>query len=123
MNVQRILLVEDEESHVKLFKRSIKRVRPDMEIFTASDGAQGLKQLDQIPLDGLLVLLDLNMPIMNGLEMLQHMRRNPHWQDVPVVVLTTSDYSRDQASAEAQDILAYLIKPVSLEQMAEILEM
>lgn len=123
MNIERILLIEDEESHVKLFKRNINRLRPHIEIFTAANGADGLALLKTIPRENLLVLLDLNIPVLSGFEVLEQIDQDANLRLIPVVILTTSDYTKDLDLAKKYGVLNYLVKPVSSDQLNAIFDL
>jgi CheY-like chemotaxis protein len=84
-------------------------------LFVASNGLEALEQLrgNMIPRDRRIVLLDLNMPKMNGIEFLQELRRDPELRVTPVVVLTTSNDERDRIEAYNLNVAGYLLKPVT----------
>ena len=88
-----ILLVEDDEVDVMNVRRAFERNRLTNSLFVAGNGLEALAMLKekQIPRDRRLVLLDLNMPKMNGIEFLEALRADPELSDTPVVVLTTSN--------------------------------
>ena len=96
-----ILLVEDDQVDVMNVKRAFDKNRIANPLFVAADGIEALELLrsDTVPRERRLVLLDLNMPRMNGIEFLRELRADPQLQLTPVVVLTTSDDERDKINA------------------------
>jgi len=92
-------------------------------LFVASNGLEALEQLrgNMIPRDRRIVLLDLNMPKMNGIEFLQELRRDPELRVTPVVVLTTSNDERDRIEAYNLNVAGYLLKPVTFSNFCEVM--
>jgi CheY-like chemotaxis protein len=109
-----ILIVDDDEIAVMNVRRAFEKGKIDNPVFRAADGFEALEMLrgDTIPRDRRLVLLDLNMPRMDGIEFLSELRADPHLQRTAVVVLTTSDAERDRIEAYGFNVAGYLIKPV-----------
>ena len=125
----RILLVEDNQDDEDLARLAIECSGVTCEIQVARDGAEALdmligstigqdKELDAPPR---LVLLDLKMPKVSGLEVLKRMRSDPRTKYVPVVVLTSSSERRDLADAYASGANSYIRKPVDLEDFNRIM--
>ena len=124
MHKRHILLVEDDPDHEALTVRALKKARVLNEILVARDGAQALDMLfgrngsPEPPLPAL-VLLDLKLPKVDGLEVLQRMRADPRMRVVPVVVLTSSDDESDIASSYKLGANSYVCKPVDFSQFME----
>jgi CheY-like chemotaxis protein len=118
-----ILLVEDDQVDVMNVKRAFERNRITNPLFIAEDGLQGLEMLRSgaFPRDRRLVLLDLNMPRMNGIEFLREVRRDPELMSTPVVVLTTSNDDRDKIEAYNLNVAGYLLKPVTFINFVEVM--
>ena len=116
-----ILLVEDDQVDVMNVKRAFDKNRIANPLFVAADGIEALELLrsDKVPRDRRLVLLDLNMPRMNGIEFLRELRADPQLQLTPVVVLTTSDDERDKINAYNLNVAGYLLKPVTFVNFVE----
>lgn len=116
-----ILLVEDDELDVMNVRRAF-RDSPNIEhIWVAPDGVEALRMLrsGELSCKRLLILLDLRMPRMSGLEFLQHLRQDPTLHMLPVVVLTTSRDQRDLQEAYQNHVAGYLLKPVSLNEFRD----
>jgi CheY-like chemotaxis protein len=116
-----ILLVEDDQVDVMNVKRAFERNRIANPLFVAGDGIEGLEMLrsGKIPKDRRLILLDLNMPRMSGIEFLRELRADDELQLTPVVVLTTSDDERDKIDAYNLNVAGYLLKPVTFVNFVE----
>jgi CheY-like chemotaxis protein len=116
-----ILLVEDDEVDVMNVRRAFKKNNICNPLWVAGNGQEGLEMLrgNEMPGDRRLVLLDLNMPKMNGIEMLRELREDPDLKLTPVVVLTTSDAERDRVDAYNLNVAGYILKPVTLVNFVE----
>lgn len=110
-----ILLVEDDEIDAEVVTRALMQQRIANPVVVVRDGVEALERLrgedGQPPLERpFLILLDLNMPRMNGIEFLQNLRSDPAISDSIVFVLTTSDADRDRVAAYEQLIAGYIVK-------------
>jgi CheY-like chemotaxis protein len=116
-----ILLVEDDQVDVMNVKRAFERNKIANPLFVAGDGIEGLELLrsGKIPHERRLILLDLNMPRMNGIEFLRALRADEELHLTPVVVLTTSDDERDKINAYDLNVAGYLLKPVTFVNFVE----
>ena len=127
MNTKTILLVEDNPSDVALTKRALERSRISNKLVVAEDGAEALDYLfctgnhtDRDPLDlPTVVLLDLKLPKIDGLEVLKQLRSNPHTRRLPIVIMTSSMEDVDVASAYDNGANSYIRKPVDFNQFAD----
>jgi len=117
-----ILLVEDDHVDVMNVKRAFERNRITNPLFVAADGIEALEMLrgGKVPDTRRMILLDLNMPRMNGIEFLRELRRDPELQHTPVVVLTTSNDQRDKIEAYNFNVAGYLLKPVTFLNFVEL---
>jgi CheY-like chemotaxis protein len=126
MSVERTLnlvLVEDDEIDVMNVRRALERAHVANPLFVAHNGLEGLQLLrsNTVPNDRRLVLLDLNMPKMNGIEFLRELRKDPALRSTPVVVLTTSDDDRDKVQAYDLNVAGYLLKPVTFVNFVDVM--
>ena len=117
-----ILLVEDDEVDVMNVRRAFDRNKITNPIYVAENGLEGLRMLRDgtIPRGRRLVLLDLNMPKMNGIEFLRAVRQDPELVGLSVVVLTTSNEERDKVDAYKLNVAGYLLKPVTFINFVEL---
>jgi CheY-like chemotaxis protein len=118
-----ILLVEDDAVDVLNVRRAFEKNKIANPLFIASNGIEALQMLRNggVPADRRLVLLDLNMPRMNGIEFLRHLRTDPQLNQTPVVVLTTSNDERDKVEAYNLNVAGYLVKPVTFVNFVELM--
>ncbi|MGB5972856.1 MAG: response regulator [Nodosilinea sp.] len=123
-----VLLVEDDEVDVMNVQRAFKRSRINNPLFVASNGLDALSMLrgsvskpPLVPAYRRLILLDINMPKMNGLEFLQELRQDASLKATPVVVLTTSDADQDRLEAYRLNVAGYILKPVTFAPFAEVM--
>jgi CheY-like chemotaxis protein len=118
-----ILLVEDDEVDVMNVRRAFQTNHIANPLFVAGNGVEALEKLrgGEVPGDRRLILLDLNMPRMNGIEFLAELRRDPELAATPVVVLTTSNNDRDRVQAYDLNVAGYLLKPVTFSEFAELM--
>jgi len=121
---QTILLVEDNADDVELTLRVLKHHHIANEVVVARDGEEALAFLfgedtvfaRQLPS---VVVLDLNMPKVNGLEVLRRIRAEPRTRQLPVVIMTTSSEERDIVASYALGANSYVRKPVEFEEFAD----
>jgi len=125
MNTQflNILLVEDDEVDVMNVKRAFRMNHITNPLFVAENGLEALEKLrnGDVPQGRRIVLLDLNMPKMNGIEFLRELRSDPALAATPVVVLTTSNNDRDKIEAYNFNVAGYLVKPVTFGEFSELM--
>jgi len=120
-----ILLVDDNPDDVELAERAFKRSRLGNRLITKRDGQEALDYLlgkgDDARMSPLpdLILLDLNMPRVDGLEVLRRMRAAKRTRWLPVVVLTTSDEQRDIAASYRLGANSYIRKPVDMQDFLD----
>jgi CheY-like chemotaxis protein len=118
-----ILLVEDDDVDVMNVRRAFERNKILNPLHVASDGIEALEVLRSGRMGDArrIVLLDLNMPRMNGIEFLRELRADPALRVTPVVVLTTSNDDRDRVEAYNLNVAGYLLKPVTFLDFAELM--
>jgi CheY-like chemotaxis protein len=116
-----VLLVEDDEVDVMNVQRAFKKNHIANPLWIASNGLEALEILrgGEMSRHRRLVLLDLNMPKMNGIEFLRELRADPELSGTPVVVLTTSDDERDRVNAYDLNVAGYILKPVTFVSFVE----
>ncbi|MCF8016134.1 MAG: response regulator [Chromatiaceae bacterium] len=118
-----VLLVEDEIADADLVRMAFEETRVLVRLHHVVDGVEALKFLRReteasaaAPRPDL-ILLDLNMPRMNGREFLQQVKQDEDLRAIPVVVLTTSDVERDVVESYGLGAAGYVVKPVDLDQL------
>lgn len=120
-----ILLVEDDILDAKDLQRTLDRMRILYKMKIARNGEEGvalLQQEDHPLFSGRpdVILLDMNMPRMNGFEFLQFLRSHEPWKDIKVFVLTTSDESEDERLMRSLGISGYITKPLKMSNNGSI---
>ncbi|KZD07611.1 response regulator [Oceanibaculum pacificum] len=120
-----IVMIEDDEGHARLIERNIRRAGVNNEIIPFVNGTDALKFLFGADGSGevqsgqqLLILLDLNLPDMTGVDILQKVKSNQHTKRSPVVVLTTTDDSREIQRCYDLGANVYITKPVNYDSFA-----
>jgi two-component system response regulator len=118
-----ILLVEDNRDDEALTLRALKNSKIANKVVVARDGAEAIDMLLGPGLGGAsqlpeVVLLDLNLPKINGLDVLRRIRADARTQSLPVVVLTTSDEERDRVESYRLGANSYVRKPVDFEEFS-----
>ncbi len=123
-----ILLVEDDDVDVMNVKRAFMKHNITNPLYIAENGLEALAMLrgrdgqpPEVPATRRLILLDLNMPRMNGLEFLHALREDPVLQSIPVIMLTTSNEDRDRLEAYNLNVAGYILKPVTFSKFAEVM--
>lgn len=118
-----ILLVDDDELDVATVRRAFARAHLTNPLSVAGNGLEALALLRSgaLPHRRTLVLLDLNMPRMNGMEFLRELRVDPQLRGTPVVVLTTSNEDRDKVEAWDMNVAGYLLKPVTFGTFVDVM--
>jgi CheY-like chemotaxis protein len=111
-----IMLIEDDEVDTMSVQRAFKKINITNPLYIARDGVEALAMLRGENGDKVaprIILLDLNMPRMGGLEFLQTLRADPQLKAITVVVLTTSNEEKDKLQAYDYNIAGYIVKPVT----------
>ena len=125
-----ILLVEDDPIDVMSVRRAFKLNKVTNSLYVVNNGEEGLAFLRNegkyadpaVAPKPKLILLDLNMPLMGGLEMLSILKRDPKLLHIPVVVLTTSADDRDIQESFRNGVAGYIVKPITFEKFANSIQ-
>ncbi len=125
-----LLLVEDDPGHAELIRRALETHRPTACVEHVADGEVALDYLfrrgDYASLSvsprPSVILLDLRLPKIDGLDVLKEIKASEDLRVIPVVILSTSDARRDLAAAYACHANSYLVKPVAFEQFLELMQ-
>jgi CheY-like chemotaxis protein len=122
-NPQRpILLVEDDDVDVMTVRRALRDLNVSNPLFVAGDGEDGLAALRGAgAVRPCVILLDINMPRMNGIEFLREAKADPLLRSIPVVVLTTSREEQDRIDSFELSVAGYMIKPADYLQFVEVM--
>jgi len=120
-----VLLVEDSPGDVRLTQEAFRDANQAIHLHVASDGIEAMAFLRQVaPFEGVprpeMILLDLNIPKMDGREVLANIKGDPSLKTIPTIILTTSDAQADIAHSYQLQANCYLTKPVQLEDFEGI---
>jgi CheY-like chemotaxis protein len=121
-----LLLIEDDEVDVMNVQRALKKNNLELPLSRVRNGQEALNFLQELnhglDLEGVLIITDINMPKMNGLEFLRHLRQNQQFAHLPVVILTTSAQPEDIAAAYQFNVAGYFIKPLEFQEFVEVIQ-
>lgn len=115
-----ILLVEDDYLDIMNVERELKKIGLTQPLHVARNGREALKMLrgESVPRISpapKVILLDINMPKMNGMEFLTELRHDPEFSHIPVFIMTTSNEETDRMAAQKLQVSGYILKPLSFE--------
>ncbi|MBI3345347.1 MAG: response regulator [Gammaproteobacteria bacterium] len=117
-----ILLVEDDQVDVMTVRRALKELHVTNPLVERENGEEALAYLrDTRNAQPCIILLDLNMPIMNGIEFLQVVKNDSELKRLPVVMLTTSEEQQDKVNSFNLGVAGYMAKPVDYRQFVEVM--
>jgi len=108
---KKILLVDDDADDQLFFVDAIKELEPAIDCDVANNGLEALDHLEKIPPPPNLIFLDLNMPIMNGYECLDILKKTEAYREIPVIIFTTSSQAKDKERTISMGAKMYLTKP------------
>lgn len=115
---KKMLTVDDSPSVRKLVKFTLKA--KGFQVSSAGDGEEALDLMKEESFDA--IILDINMPRMNGLEFLKHIKANDQYASIPVIMLTTEGQDDDKDKAISLGATAYMVKPFKPTQLLTLLE-
>jgi len=116
-----ILLVEDDYVDVMTVKRALGEINLQNDLVVAENGEQALDYLEDPSNERPgIILLDLNMPRMNGIEFLQIVKQHEQHKIIPVIVLTTSSQERDRVESFKMSVAGYMTKPVIYTEFVDV---
>ena len=124
MNCNRpILIVEDDQVDIMFLERSINEVGIKNQLYFASDGEAALALLnDPDMISPCIILLDLNLPRMNGIEFLDEIKHDDLLKRIPVITLTSSNADQDKIDCYSRGVAGFMVKPVDYEKLVGIVK-
>jgi CheY-like chemotaxis protein len=122
-NNKTILLVEDDKVDAMTVKRAMSDLKITNPLAHAFNGLEALEHLNNPKSESpCIILLDLNMPKMNGIEFLKVIKADQRFKKIPVVVLTTSNAERDKTESFILSVAGYMLKPVDYKQFVDVIK-
>jgi len=122
-NLLHILLVEDDKVDQMTVKRVLKNININNDLVIRQNGLEALDYLnDPVNRTPSFILLDLNMPKMNGIEFLKIIKIDPRLKLIPVVVMTTSHEQNDRLESFGHQVAGYMVKPVDYNQFSSVMK-
>lgn len=116
-----ILLLEDDIVDAMTLKRAVRELEVKNELVIRNNGEEGLAYLQGITELPCMILLDLNMPKMNGLEFLEEIKKDVRLMHIPVIILTTSKEQTDRMQSFRLSVAGYMVKPVDYDAFINML--
>ena len=124
VNVINILLVEDDTLDVMDARRTLDRMDILYKMQVVKNGEEALEYLSEVKQTGAvrpdIILLDLNMPKMNGIELLSHIRKIDDWKETKVFIITTSEEKEDKELAQGLGVSGFIVKPLKFNNPSSI---
>ncbi len=122
-NLKPILLVEDGRVDTMITQRAFKELKIPNQLLATGNGEEALAYLkDENTEKPCLVLLDLNMPRMNGIEFLEIIKQDDNLKKIPVIILTTSNEKKDKIESFRLSVAGYMVKPIEYKQFVEMIK-
>lgn len=121
--VKPILLIEDDRVDVMTIKRAMKEAKLTSRLDVAGNGEEALKYLREVKNEQpYLIISDINMPKMNGIEFLKILKQDGALKKIPVMILTTSKEEQDRVESFNLSVAGYMVKPVDYHQFVELVK-
>ena len=115
-----VLIIDDDEDDRFFMEQAFKADLPTTQLYLAPDGQQALDLLDSIKILPDVILLDVNMPGLNGFEVLKRLKASVRYQPIPVVILTTSNADADQQQGRQLGATEFITKPTTYSGLSAI---
>ncbi len=112
----KMMLVEDNPEDVAFTRRVLRHNKLDKDLVIAADGKEAMNTLERLTSEGRspdVILLDINLPDISGIDLLTKIKKNPRWSSIPVVMLTGSNVDGDIQRSYDLGANTYLVKPIS----------
>ncbi len=122
MNKKIILLADDDRDDIEMFCEALEMVNENIICHCAQNGDQAWRMLNDNNEKPQLIFLDINMPIMNGWECLKLIKKDQNYQDIPVIMISTSSHKNDMETASQLGALGYFVKPNDFNDLKSMLK-
>ena len=121
----RVLFIDDSQAERRIVEKAFYEICPEGELFLAQDGVEGLSELrarQDTPASIDIVLLDLNLPKIDGLEVLMEIKKDKNLKHIRVVILTSSQWPADHEASRLLQATACLVKPSKYSELIDMLQ-
>ena len=122
----KIYLIEDDDDHAELVNYNIAKIGNSEIIYRSSDGEEAMSTINQISCEEIerpdLIMLDINIPKLDGIEVLKNIKSIEGLCSIPIVAFTTSDSEKDKVRAYKNHINSYIVKPADFDEMGQSIE-
>ncbi len=123
LSTKPILVVEDDEVDVMTIRRAFQEIKVANPVVNMENGEAALAYLgDPQSAQPCIILLDINMPVMNGIEFLGAVKRDDRLRSVPIIMLTTSAEEQDKARSFSLGVAGYMVKPVEYRKFVDMMQ-
>lgn len=119
--ITNILIAEDDKDDFEIFESAVQEVCPEVSLTVAGNGVEVLRQLSNAPFPDA-IFLDINMPLMGGVSCLQSIRKNPRYNKIPVIMLSTGTDSSEIAYCLSHGANFYFCKPITYQGVKDIVQ-
>lgn len=116
-----LLYIDDDPEDREFFSEAVSRIDPAIMCHTAKDGAQGLRDLDEMIVMPDFIFLDVNMPVMNGKQFLIEIKQRPRLRSIPVVIYSTTNHPAERGDFISLGAYRVLAKPSSLSTISDLI--
>lgn len=120
--MSKILLAEDDEDDKEFIKLAFNQVAASHQLLLASNGREALEELNRLSISNqlpCLIVLDLNMPVMNGVQTLEELNNRPQFRHIPKVIFTTSESEQDRFLCFSKGATDYMVKPANMREIMQ----
>lgn len=122
MKYQNVLLIDDDVEDQEIFTEALREVSDQLKCTTSTNAKEALAQLDKMELHPDLIFLDLNMPIMTGLEFLKEIKHLDHLKSLPVIIFSTSSNPATIEETTQLGAIDFITKPSRFNDLVNILQ-
>ena len=117
-----ILLADDDLDDTEMFCEALSEINENIHCHCAANGNEALKLLEELEVKPELIFLDLNMPVMDGWECLKFLKSDDRYQDIPVIMISTSSHKNDTITASNLGAICYFVKPNNFNDLKYVLD-